>query len=389
MQDPITLHNRPVKGNIFTIDTGSTSSKFAYYKDGVLACEGNVDHPKEEIAKVPYFADQLPMRHDAALKFLLDNKVPCEEVDVIMARGGLFTPVITGIYDVNADMREVLMSGRDGKHACNLSAVMAEDLAEEVNEARAAKGVEGPFGPCRAYVADPPMADEMLPECRLGGIPEFRRETLFHALNSRAIVRRYLTEIGHETNDITAIVCHMGGGVTISLHHKGRVIDTSHGLGGDGPITPERAGCCPPLQLVDMCFSGKYTADEIRHKLVGGGGAVAYFGTNDMRVIQERALAGIPEYKVFMDAFILNIAKYIAAETADVCGKVDVLIFTGGVAHSKYVTDEITRRVGHLFPDIRIYPGEDELRSLAENGYIVLSGKAKVHTYDKDRLIED
>ena len=122
---------------------------------------------------------------------------------------------------------------------------------------------------------------------------------------------------------------------------------------------------------------------------MGGGGAVAYFGTNDMRVIQERALAGIPEYKVFMDAFILNIAKYIAAETADVCGKVDVLIFTGGVAHSKYVTDEITRRVGHLFPDIRIYPGEDELRSLAENGYIVLSGKAKVHTYDKDHLIED
>ncbi len=389
MEGAITLNSKPVKGNILAIDTGSTSSKFAYYKDGALLCEGKMDHSKEEIAKAPYFADQLPMRHDAALKFLIENHVPCEDVDVIMARGGLFTPVITGIYDVNADMREVLMSGRDGKHVCNLSAVMAEDLAAEVNEAREAKGYKGPFGPCRAYVADPPMADEMLPECRLGGIPEFPRETLFHALNSRAIVRRYLADTGHTVNDITAIVCHMGGGVTISLHRNGRVIDTSHGLGGDGPITPERAGCCPPLKLVDMCFSGKYTEQEIRHKLVGGGGAVAYFGTNDMRVIEEKAKAGVPEYKVFMDAFCLNISKYIAAETADVCGKVDALLFTGGVAYSKYVTGEIIKRIGHLFPDIRIYPGEDELRSLAENGYIVLSGTAKIHTYNKDRLIED
>ncbi len=389
MEAPITLDSKPVKGNVLAVNTGSTSSKFGYYKDGVLACEGKYDHPKEEIEKVPYFADQLPMRYASAIDFLHDNKVPCEEVDIVMGRGGLFTPVITGIYGVNDDMREVLMSGRDGKHVCNLSAVIADALAGEVNEARAAKGVEGPYGKCRAYVADPPMADEMLPECRMNGIPELPRQTLFHALNSRAIVRRYLAETRREKNDITAIVCHMGGGVTISLHRDGRVIDTSHGLGGDGPITPERAGCCPPLALVDMCFSGKYTEQEIRHKLVGGGGAMAYFGTNDMRVIEARAVEGIPEYKVFMDAFTLNIAKYIAAETADVYGKVDALLFTGGIAYSKYVTDAIIARIGHLFPDIRIYPGENEIRSLAENGYIVLSGKATIHTYNKDRLIED
>lgn len=389
MEAPITLNSKPVKGNVLAVNTGSTSSKFGYYKDGVLACEGKYDHPKSEIDKNPYFADQLQMRYDTAIQFLHDNNVPCTEVDIVMGRGGLFTPVITGIYDVNADMREVLMSGRDGKHVCNLSAVMADELAKEVNEARAAEGVEGPYGPCRAYVADPPMADEMLPECRMGGIPELPRQTLFHALNSRAIVRRYIAEIGHDKNDITAIVCHMGGGVTISLHRNGRVIDTSHGLGGDGPITPERAGSCPPLALVDMCFSGKYTEQEIRRKLVGGGGAVAYFGTSDMRVIEAKAIEGVPEYKLFMDAFTLTISKYIAAETADVCGKVDALLFTGGIAYSKYVTDAIIKRVGHLFPDIKIYPGENEIRSLAENGYIVLSGKAKVHTYNKDRLIED
>ena len=389
MEGAITLNSKPVKGNVLTINTGSTSSKFGYYVDGQLKCLGNIDHPKEEIEKAPYFVDQLPMRYRSAIKFLQDNNVPCEDVDVVMARGGLITPVITGIYDVNADMCEVLLSGRDGKHVCNLSAPMADQLADEVNQCRKEKGLKGRYGECRAYIADPPMADEMLPECRIGGIPEFRRETLFHALNSRAIVRRYLAEIGHEENDVTAIVCHMGGGVTVSLHRHGRVIDTSHGLGGDGPITPERAGCCPPLPLVDMCFSGKYTEDEIRHKLVGGGGAMAYFGTNDMRVIERRAAEGIPEYKVFLDAFVLNISKYIAAETADVCGKVDALLFTGGVAHSKVVTDAIIARVGHLFPDIRIYPGEDELRSLAENGYIVLSGKAKVHTYNKDHIVED
>ena len=389
MEGDITLHSKPVKGNVLTINTGSTSSKFGYYVDGHLQSMENIDHPKSEIEKVPYFTDQLPMRNEAAIKFLKDNNVPCEDVDIIMARGGLFTPCITGIYDVNADMREILASGRDGKHACNLSALMAWDLAQEVNDCRREKGLKGRYGECMAYVADPPMADEMLPECRIGGLPEFKRQTLFHALNSRAIVRRYLAETGKDENDITAIVCHMGGGVTISLHRNGRVIDTSHGLGGDGPITPERAGCCPPLPLVDMCFSGKYTKEEIRHKLVGGGGAMAYFGTNDMRVIEAKAKEGIPEYKVFMDAFVLNISKYIAAETADVFGKVDALLFTGGVAHSKYVTDAIIARVGHLFPDIRIYPGEDELRSLAENGYMVLSGEGRVHTYNKDRIIED
>ena len=389
MESAITLNSLPVKGNVLAINTGSTSSKFGYYKDGVMVCEGKSEHSSEEIAKVPYFADQLPMRLEGAEKFIADNNIPLEEIDVVMGRGGLVTPVITGIYSVNAEMREVLMSGRDGKHACNLSAVIAHNIAEKINEVRKAKGIEGRFGKCGAYIADPPMADEMLPECRVGGTPDFRRESLFHALNSRATVRRYLADIGHKTNDVTAIVCHMGGGISISLHRNGRVIDTTHGLGGDGPITPERAGSVAPLPLVDMCFSGKFTEKEIRRKLVGGGGAVAYFGTNDMRVVEAGAAEGKPEYKLFLDAFTLNIAKFIAAETADVCGKVDALLFTGGIAYSKAVTDAVIARVGHLFPDIRVYPGENEIRSLAENGYIVLSGKAKIHTYDKTELIED
>jgi butyrate kinase len=202
------------------------------------------------------------------------------------------------------------------------------------------------------------------------------------------MMRRYLRESGRRVEDTNAIICHMGGGVTISLHRAGRVIDTSHGLGGDGPITPERAGCCPPYPLIDMCFSGKYTKQEIKRKLIGHGGAVAYFGTNDMREVVQRAKEGRKEYELFLKAFVLNIAKYIVAEAAVVDGKIDVIILTGGVAYSEDITSAIARKVDWLAP-VKVYPGENELASLAENGYFILAGEAKIHTYNKDHIIED
>jgi butyrate kinase len=389
MEGAITLNSKPVKGNILVINTGSTSSKFGYYKDGVQVCGSQIDHSKAEIEKATDFAAQLAIRNAAVSKFLEENHIPLEEIDLVMGRGGQMRPILPGVYSVNADMREVLMSYRDGKHASSLSPVMADDLAGEINNVRKAKGIKGRYGECKAYIADSTTSDEMFPEYRLYGVPEFKRESLYHALNSRAVVRKYLADIGLEQNNKNIIVCHMGGGVTISMHQNGRVIDSTHGLDGDGPITPERSGTCPALPLVEMCFSGKYTKQEIRNKIVGGGGAVAYFGTNDMRVVEAKAKEGVPEYKLFMEAFVLNIAKYIAALTVDVYGKVDALLFTGGIAYNKSITDAIIKRVGHLFPDIRIYPGENEIQSLAENGYMVLSGKAKAKTYNKNKLIED
>ena len=201
-------------------------------------------------------------------------------------------------------------------------------------------------------------------------------------------MRRYLRDSGRKAEDTTAVICHMGGGVTISLHRGGRVIDTSHGLGGDGPITPERAGCCPPFALIDMCFSGQYTKQEIRKKLIGRGGAVAYFGTNDMREVVRKAKEGVPEYDLFIKAFVLNISKYIVSQAAVVDGKVDVIILTGGVAYDDYIDKAIEKKVGWVAP-VKVYPGENELESLAENGYIILAGATKIHTYNKDRLIED
>ena len=383
-----TINGKAPKGNILVINTGSITTKFAYYSDGSAVFEENIAHSAEELSRLPDMTDQARMRKEAMTGILADKGIPLEDIDIVMARGGLFTPCVTGVYNVNADMREVLFSNRDGRHPCNLSAIMGDDLAEEINRLRERKGISPRFGRCVAYVADPPMADEMLPECHLTGLPEFRRSTLFHALNSRAILRRYIRETGRPMKGTTAVICHMGGGITVSLHRDGRVIDTTHGVGGDGPITPERVGNCPPNQLVDLCFSGKYTREELQKRLVGRGGAVAWFGTNDMRVILAKAREGDPEHDLFLKAFILNIAKYIYAMAAVVDGKVDVIMLTGGIAFSQEITDAITKKVSALAP-VKVYPGEKELESLAENGYIILAGETKIHRYDKDRIVED
>ena len=382
------INGKAPVGNVLVVNTGSITTKFGYYVDGEVVLDRKLEHSVEELSQFKNVMEQDKMRTKAILDALKDLGVKLEDIDIVMCRGGLFTPCITGVYNVNDDMREVLSSSRDGNHACNLSALIGDDIAGEINAKREKDGLKARFGKCIAYVADPPMADEMLPECHVGGIPEFHRSTLFHALNTRAIMRKYLRDTGRKAEDTTAIICHMGGGVTISLHRDGRVIDTSHGLGGDGPITPERAGCCPPYPLIDMCFSGKYTKEEIKKKLIGHGGAVAYFGTNDMRIVEQRAQEGRPEYVVFMKAFVLNIAKYIVAQGAVVDGKVDIIILTGGVAYSKTITDAIAKKVSWVAP-VKVYPGENELGSLAENGYIILAGATKIHTYNKDRIIED
>jgi butyrate kinase len=232
------------------------------------------------------------------------------------------------------------------------------------------------------------MADEMLPECRIGGIPEFPRRAFFHALNSRATVKQYLRDHGHKSNDVTAIVAHMGGGITITLHRNGQVIDTNNGLGGDGPFTPERAGSCPAFALVEMCFSGKYTEAEVKKKLLGNGGAVAYFGTNDLGELLRRSHLGDKECEVFMNAFSLNIAKYIASLATTVNGKVDVILLTGGAAYSKEICQAIENRVKFIAP-VEVYAGENELNSLAENGYTILNSHPVIHRYDKNAIVND
>ena len=276
-----------MKGRVLAINTGSTSTKIGYYKDGKTLFTQSLEHPAEETGRFSHVMDQDHLRRDAIMDFLEQEGIGLDAIDIVMARGGLFSPVITGVYRVNRDMRDVLLTCRDGIHACNLSAVIADDIADMVNEYRHEHGIEATA--CRAYIADPPMADEMLPECRIGGLPEFPRRAFLHALNSRATVRKYLRDHGHTTNDVTAIVAHMGGGITVTLHRNGQVIDTNNGLGGDGPFTPERAGSCPAFPLIEMCFRSGLDEAQVKKKVLGQGGAVAFFGTNDLRELEQRA----------------------------------------------------------------------------------------------------
>ena len=334
-----------MKGKVLAINTGSTSTKVGYYVDGNTVLVRNLELSAQEVIRFDSVLEQGDLRRGIVMDFLREAGVGLGDIDIVMARGGLFAPAVTGVYGVNADMREVLLSGRDGVHACNLSAVIADDIASEVTAFRRERGIGGPA--CMAYVADPPMADEMLPECHVGGLPDFPRRAFFHALNSRAVVRRYLREHGHTANDITAIVAHMGGGITVTLHRNGKVIDTNNGLGG----------------------------------------AVAFFGTNDLRELERRA-DDDPKVDTWLDAFGLNVAKYIASLATTVDGKVDVILLTGGIAKDSRIVSDIRRRTAFIAPT-EVYPGENELDSLAENGYLILTGETKVHRYDKERLLDD
>ena len=366
-------------GRVLAINTGSTSTKIGFFIDGKIVFDQNLVHSVSDLAKYDSVMDQDIMRKDAITEFLSKREIPLADIDIIMARGGLITPIRTGIYEVTGAMRDALVEAREGIHACNLSALIADDLAEEVNAARKAAGI---VRVCKAYIPDPPMADEVIPEAKVYGLPEFSRRPLFHALNSRAMCRKYARETGSRYEDLTIIVAHMGGGTSVTLHKGGNVIDTNDALGGDGPISAERAGSLPGFPLVEMCFSGKYTKDEIKKRLVGKGGAVAWFGTNDFRAIVAKAEAD-PEGReaLFIRGYCLGIAKYIASLTADVCGKVDAIILTGGIAYSGRITSEIISRVDFLAPVV-VYPGENELESLAENGYSILSGTPEIKTYD-------
>ena len=360
-----------MKGRILVINTGSTSTKIAVYDDGGMLFDKTLTYTSEEISKFDSVMDQTQMRRDSIAEFLQEKGIGLDTIEVVMARGGLITPIRTGVYEVNQEMRDALMSGKNGVHACNLSALIADDLAREVN--------------IKAYIADPPMADEMLPEVKVGGLPEFPRRTLFHALNSRAMVRRYARSVGKKNTEVTVIVAHMGGGTSVSLHRNGLVIDTNDALGGDGPITPERAGSVPGFPLIEMCFSGKYTMAEVKKKLVGKGGADAYFGTNDVRLLVKRASAGDKDCETFIKGYCISVAKYIAAVSTVVCGKVDAIILTGGIAYSEMIVSDIKDRIGFIAP-VEVYAGENELESLAENGYGILTGEFEIKEYHRDRF---
>lgn len=350
---------------ILVINPGSTSTKIGVFNDLNLVWKTNIHHEAEDLKKFKYVSEQYDYRKELIVSELKKAGIGLD-FQAVIGRGGLLKPMEGGVYNINQKMRDELMHPVK-EHACNLGALIAYEIAS---------GIEG----CRSFIADPVVVDELDDVARITGIPEMPRASIFHALNQKAIARRYANEIGRKYEDLNLVVAHIGGGVSIGAHRYGRVVDVNNALDGEGPISPERAGTLPAGPLVDMCFSGNYTKEEIKKKICGKGGMVAHLNTNDALAIENAALAGDEKAQLIFKVMLYGIAKQIGAMHAALCCKTDAILVTGGIAHSRYGMDILREYVGTLAP-FKVYPGEDELGALAENAYNVLTGVFKSKDY--------
>lgn len=353
---------------VLTINPGSTSTKIAVFRGNQQTFLKNIKHTAEELASFEKITDQYEFRKTLILEELKAADIILEDIKVIVGRGGVIKPCKSGVYEVNGRMKDDLRDGEMGQHASNLGGLIADDLA---------KSIPG----TKAYIADPVVVDEFEDIARISGHPLLPRRSLFHALNSKAIARIHANSISKSYNELNLIVAHLGGGITVSAHCKGRVIDSNQGLDGDGPFSPERSGTLPVGDLVRLCFSGKYPMDEILKMITGNGGYMAYFGTNDAYEIEQRAEAGDQEAKLIHDAMAYQVAKEIGAMSTVLKGGVDGILLTGGMAYGKAFVEQIRERVEHI-AQVFAYPGEDEMKALATNGLMVITGQVTPLQYE-------
>ncbi|MCI2082885.1 MAG: butyrate kinase [Bacteroidales bacterium] len=357
---------------ILVINPGSTSTKIAVFEDRKPVFGLTLRHPVSEIDKFAHIIDQYEFRQKVILEALVNAGYKLKDFDAIVGRGGLIKPIPSGVYEVNEAMIHDLQIALSGEHACNLGGMIAVKIAERAN-------MEGANG-IKAYIADPVVVDELQDLARITGHPMYTRKSIFHALNQKAIAKRYAKETGRPYNSLNLIVAHMGGGISVGAHLKGRVIDVNNALQGEGPFSPDRMGGILVKDIVDTCYSGKFTKEEMMKFVSGRGGAVAMVGTNNFKEIRERADGGDGKCKMVLDAFVYNMAKQIGSTSAVLRGKVDAILLTGGIAYDKGVTDGITGYVSFIAP-VKVYPGEDEMAALADNGFDVLEGEVKSEIY--------
>lgn len=353
---------------ILAINPGSTSTKIAVYEGEKAVFQKNIEHSTAELSAFRDMADQFHFRKDIIFKELSSADIEPSTIAAIVARGGLLKPVPSGIYSINEPLLEDLREGiRISQHASNLAGLIAFDMANDLPGTA-------------AYIADPPVVDELDDVARITGHPLFVRKSRFHALNQKAVARKYARSVQRPYEELDLIVAHMGGGISVGAHRKGLIVDVNDALDGEGPFTPERSGTLPAGDLARLCYSGRYTHEEVRKMLTGGGGLSAYLGTNDVREVERRIASGDEQARLIMDAMIYQVSKEIGAMFTVLKGHADAIILTGGIAHNTRITDAIIERVAKLAPVI-IYPGEDEMEALALNGLLVLRGEISAKVY--------
>lgn len=350
---------------ILIINPGSTSTKIGVYEDETQVMEETLRHSTEEIAQYATIYDQKDFRKEVIINVLKEKNVDLNDIDVVVGRGGLLKPIPGGTYETTPELLEDLKIGKQGQHASNLGGILAKEIASEIN--------------VPSYIVDPVVVDELQDVARLSGHPELPRISIFHALNQKAVAKRYAKETGKAYEDLNLIVVHMGGGVSVGAHKNGKVIDVANALDGDGPFSPERAGGLPSGALMKLCFSGKYTQAEIGKMINGNGGFNAYLGSNDMRDVVKMAETD-ENAKLVMDAFHYQLAKEIGAMAVVLGGKVDQIILTGGIAYNAITQEYFKETVSFLAP-VTIYPGEDELLALAQGAIRVMSGEEEAMKY--------
>ncbi|HNR42391.1 MAG TPA: butyrate kinase [Bacteroidales bacterium] len=352
---------------ILAVNPGSTSTKFAVFEENRLLFEKTLRHTPMELEPYRKVTDQLRFRKDMIVKELTARNVDFTRIRAIVGRGGLVKPIESGIYEVNDRMRRDLETGIMGEHASNLGGLIAADIASSLPGAK-------------AYIVDPVVVDELQPVARISGHPAIERISIFHALNQKAVGRLYASSAGRRYEDMNLIIAHMGGGISVGAHRKGRVIDVNNALNGDGSFSPERSGGLPSGQLVDLCFSGKYSHQEIKSMLTGKGGMMAYLGTNNFIEMCDRADQGDKEAILIRDALAYQVSRDIGAMAAVLEGQVDAIILTGGLAYHEEHVQRIKKMVGFI-AGIYVFPGEDEIKALAFNGLLALEGKIEIKTY--------
>ena len=350
---------------LLIINPGSTSTKIGVFDNDTSIYEGTLRHSIEALAPYKKMTDQYDFRMGIIVGALAEAGIDVATLDAVVGRGGLVKPLEGGTYNVNDAMLEDLRIGVQGQHASNLGGLIAHAIGSKIGKP--------------SFIVDPVVVDEFMEISRISGHPLIQRRSIFHALNQKAIARQYCKDVGKKYTDLNLIVVHMGGGISVGMHAKGRVIDVNNALDGEGPLSPERSGTLPTGDLAALCFSGDYSHADVKKMIAGGGGLVAYFGSNDLRELEERAKTD-RLVQVAIDAMCYQIAKEIGAMSTAVYGDVDAILLTGGIAYSQYITGEVTKRVQFIAP-VRKYPGEDELAALAQGALRVLRGEEAAKEY--------
>lgn len=358
------------KLKILVINPGSTSTAIALFEDEKLLEKENIRHSSEELAKYKRIVDQHKFRTEIIINFLKQKNININSLDTIVGRGGVLKPVASGTYKINELMLKDLRERPRVEHASNLGAIIAYDLAQKVR--------------IPSFIVDSVAVDELEPIARISGMPEIERESLCHALSLKAAARRMARDLKKSYQGLNLIIVHLGGGISVSAHREGRMIDVNN-ASSEGPFSPERTGGVPIIELTKLCFSGKFTLREILKKIMGQGGLVAYLGSNNALEIEDRIRKGDKKAELLYKAMTYQIAKEIAAMAAVLKGKVDAIVITGNGARDrgalgKTFINWIKERVNFIAP-VTVYPGSDEMKALALGAVRVLKGEEEAQEY--------